>query len=351
MIDELLRRWLLLPPRASSLAAEIDHLHFLVIGITLLGVFIITLLAIAFCVRYRARAPSDGRVRRESPRPTRPLAEAALVFGVFGLFLGLWAIGFQQYARLSQAPAGSYDIYVSGQQWMWKFAYPTGQHTINTLYVPVGRPIRLVMTSRDVIHSFFLPAFRIKQDAIPGRYTTTWFKANRPGVERVFCAEYCGTEHSHMLGEVVVLSGADFERWLESDQNPAGDDVASVSQPNSSLVVVGERQAAQHGCLRCHSVDGSPHIGPSWAGLYDARVPLAGGAEQIADVAYLTESMMDPEAKIHRGYPAVMPSYRGYMEPGEVAAIVQYIASLRTPPLRSAAPLPLPADHSRGAAP
>lgn len=331
---EWLRKLLFLPEPVSSIAHEIDALHYSVILVTFAGVFLITGAGAYFCVRYRSR-----RLRRPDehrpPGPTPPLwAEFTLIGALFALFVGWWGVGYWQFVRLVEPPSGSYDVYVSAKQWMWKFAYPSGSHTINALYVPVDRPVRLLLTSRDVIHSFYVPEFRVKHDAVPGRYTTVWFTATKPGTYKVLCTEYCGTEHSRMRAQVVVLSAADFGRWLEQDGGggPADPELLSWSGQEPSLPLRGETVAAKYGCLRCHTLDGSPHIGPTWRGLFGARVPLAQGGDVIADPAYLTESMMDPPAKLHRGFPPVMPSYVGYLQPAEVGALVELIKSLSRGP-------------------
>jgi cytochrome c oxidase subunit 2 len=258
-----------------------------------------------------------------------------MIAGLFTLFVAWWGWGFWQYVQIASPPSNSYDVYVSGKQWMWKFAYPDGSHTINTLYVPAQKPVRLILTSRDVIHSFYVPDFRVKHDAIPGRYTTVWFNANAPGTHRIFCAEYCGTWHSRMMGQVIALSSRDFEAWQQNGEREQDyeldPDATPVAAADSSLVERGRSAASTYGCLRCHSIDGSPHIGPTWLGLYDSVVPLANAATIKADVGYLTESMMDPQAKIHQGYSSVMPSYIGYLKPAEVGALVEYIKSLRAP--------------------
>jgi cytochrome c oxidase subunit II len=334
-LHDFLRRLLFLPEQASSVAREIDALHYVVITITMLGTLVITAVAAVFCMRYRSRRSYRPDVEpppgpRPAPRP--PLwAELGLIAGLFGLFVAFWGVGFWQFVRLAEPPAETYDIYVSGKQWMWKFAYPTGQHSINQLYVPEDRPVRLLLTSRDVIHSFFVPDFRIKHDAVPGRFTQVWFTASKPGSHRIFCTEYCGTDHSGMIGEVVVLSGDDFARWLDQSNGGGGfadPELLGEVDPDQSSIGRGQSVAARHGCLRCHTLDGSPHIGPSFAGLYGASVPLETGGTVVADVAYLTESMMDPLAKLHRGYQGVMPSYLGYLQSAEVGALVELIKSL-----------------------
>ncbi|HKP60528.1 MAG TPA: cytochrome c oxidase subunit II [Polyangiales bacterium] len=338
--DSYLRKLLFLPEQASTIASSIDGLHYAVILVTLVGALLITLISIVFCIRYRMRR-TRGAAERRPVAATPPLwAELTIVAGLFALFVAFWGVGYWQYVRLAEPPTDSYDIYVSGKQWMWKFAYPTGQHSAGTLYVPAGRAVRLIMTSRDVIHSFYVPAFRVKHDAVPGRYTSVWFTAKQPGTHDVYCAEYCGTDHSRMRAQVVVLSATDFAQWLQSDQGPEAIDVA-VDAPRG-MVGRGEVMAAKYGCLRCHTIDGSPHIGPTWKGLYGAQVPLEDGRSVVADVAYLTESMMDPLAKLHRGFAKVMPSYLGYMQPAEVGAIVEYIKSLRPSVEAPAAPLAQP---------
>jgi cytochrome c oxidase subunit 2 len=201
------------------------------------------------------------------------------------------------------------------------------------------------MTSRDVIHSFFVPDFRVKHDVIPGRAVTTWFEAAEPGTYEILCAEYCGLSHSTMRGQVVALSPDDYARWQRSapatpPEEPPPEirglpELAGSMPPfdldleEETMARRGERAAAAQGCLRCHTLDGLPHIGPTWAGLYGASVPLQSGERAIVDAAYITESMMDPAAKIHRGFPAVMPSYLGRISPAETAAIVELIRSLR----------------------
>jgi cytochrome c oxidase subunit 2 len=361
VINEFLRRVLFLPPQASSVAREIDYLHYFVIITTMAGATAITVAGVVFVIRYRAR----GGPRREDTTVRVPAwAEAGVVVGLLSLFCLWWVIGFNQYVGIQVAPKDAMRVYVTGKQWMWKFAYPQGEHTIAALYVPAGRPVELLLTSRDVIHSFYVPDFRIKQDAVPGRTTTTWFEALRPGVHFVLCAEYCGTSHSTMRAQVIVLSPDDYARWLAGARRDAevpaprlvdgidGDATEimgglpgprtepplaiedfPVAQP-VSLARLGARTAAELGCLRCHTLDGAPHIGPTWAGLYRSIVPLEGGGTVVADEAYLTESMMDPTARLHAGFQAVMPSYHGILSPGQTAAILELMKTLRELPGR-----------------
>jgi cytochrome c oxidase subunit 2 len=315
-VNELFHTLLYLPPQASSVSHEIDYLHYVVIGSAMAGAFGVTLALVYFFLRYRDRPG----MRRKEVRTHESMAfENVAAALTLSLFIGFWVVGFLQYSEIRTPPANASRVYVIAKQWMWEYAYPGGMTTQDELRVPVGEPIELVMTSRDVIHSFYIPAFRLKQDVVPGRMTLLWFTATEPGVYDVFCAEYCGNGHSRMRGRVRVMPRDEYARWIAGNGT---EDLASA----------GERIAADKGCLRCHTVDGSPHIGPTWKGLYDSPVKLAGGGSVRADDAYLTESMMDPMAKIVDGFAPVMPSYLGQLSGPETGAIVEYIRSLRSTP-------------------
>ena len=371
-MNDLLRRLLYLPEQASTVAKEIDHLHFWVIGVTMFGSTIVGLVAIWFTYRYRRRSEFALTPKVKAGVPL----EALFISTLLGIFVLFWVIGFQQYVRLRVPPKDSTDVYVTAKQWMWKFAYPNGRTSIATLVVPAGRPVRLVMTSRDVIHSFYVPSFRIKQDVLPGRYTTTWFEVREPGTYRIFCAEYCGFSHSRMWGDVIALPPDAWERFesgempeqllplvaaehddrrlatiedVDAHQGPRGRILAG---PVRSLAEQGRSAAARHGCLSCHTLDGQPHIGPSWRGAYGRPVELSDGTTVVADDSYLTRSMMDPDAQIVRGFPNVMPTFQGLLQPAETAAIVELIKSLRYPlpePKGIAYPHPLRRDGEGGA--
>lgn len=331
-MNELYRRLLFLPEQASQYARDVDALHFTVITLTMIGAAGVFLAALFFFLKYKRRSDAEATPHVEP----RTLHEVLFVGGPLLLFLALFAIGFPQYMRLSTPPEDAMDVYVQGKQWMWKFAYPGGPNSIDVLRVPAGRPVRLLITSRDVIHSFFVPALRVKQDALPGRYTQTWFNADRPGRYEIFCAEYCGLSHSAMLGELVVMPQADFDAWMTQQRRglASSQDAAPVPgervMPASSIVEEGRRAAAENGCLKCHSVDGTRHIGPTWTDLYLREEKLTNGKTVVADEAYLTRSMMDPAADVVAGFQNVMPTYQGKIAPPEVAAIVEYIKSLRT---------------------
>jgi cytochrome c oxidase subunit 2 len=335
-MNDLLRRLLFLPEQASQHARDVDKLHIFIITTTMIAAAGVFLTAIVFFVRYRRRSDTDV-----TPRVTPRLVHEVLFIGVPLAFFLLWfAIGYPQFVDLQTPPPNAQDVFVQGKKWMWKFAYPGGPSSVDVLRVPQGRPIRLLLTSRDVIHSFFVPALRVKQDALPGRYTQTWFTADRPGRYEIFCAEYCGLGHSAMLGELVVMPQAEFDTWMSEQRRglASAQDSAPLPGeallPGSNIVEQGRRVAAEQGCLKCHTVDGSRHIGPSWVDLYLRREKLKDGQEVVADEAYITKSMMDPAAQIVAGYQNVMPTFQGKMTPPEVAAVVEYIKSLKTPAVR-----------------
>jgi cytochrome c oxidase subunit II len=333
-MNELMRRLLFLPEQGTQYAQQVDHLHFLVITVTMLSAAGVALVALILFIRYRRRSETQ----------TTPHVEPKAIHEVFfiavplGFFLLCFAIGFPLFVKLQTPPKDAMDVYVQGKKWMWKFAYPGGPNGVDVLRVPAGRPVRLLITSRDVIHSFYVPDFRIKQDAVPGRYTETWFSAIAPGRHQVFCAEYCGLGHSAMLGEVVVMEPAEFDGWIaEARRNTvvaSQDSPEDQLDPRASLAENGRRLAAQYGCFKCHTVDGTRHIGPTWLDLYRKREKMQSGQTIVADEAYLTESMMDPAAKVVAGYQNVMPTFQGRIPGPEIAAIVEFIKTLRTDAVR-----------------
>jgi cytochrome c oxidase subunit 2 len=330
-VNELLRRLLFLPPQSSSVARQIDTLHYVVIGTTFAGVTLAAVITGIFLFRFRRRTEAIPLTPR-----VRPPAwiELSVIGGLLAMFLGWWVVGFTQYRTLQTPPPDAMPIYVTAKQWIWEFAYPSGPTSTDALIVPVGRPVKLIMTSRDVIHSFYVPAFRIKQDVVPGRAVTTWFEAIAPGTYDVLCAEYCGTRHSFMRAQVVALSADDYGRWLDAARSPL--DLPGAKGDGQALAAAGRDAAARRGCLRCHSVDGAAFIGPTWAHAYGQRRRVATGGDVLIDEAYLTQSMMEPNAVIAAGYQAVMPSYQGVLTPTETSAILEYIRSLR-----DAQPIPL----------
>ena len=310
---EFFRRLLLLPPEASSVAPGLDALDVFIFLLTIVGAFGVAIALAVFYLRYRDR-PDRPRVGR--PRVQKRI-ELALAAGTLGMFIALWVVGFRQYAELREPPPGAMRVYVVAKQWMWQFAYADGHTAQDELRVPVDQPVALVMTSRDVIHSFYVPAFRLKQDVIPGRMVTLWFTATTPGRYDIFCAEYCGNGHSRMRGAVIAMTDEDYATWASS-------------RSTGELAAIGRQVAVDRGCMRCHTADGTPHIGPTWRGLYGSDVRLTSGQTVRADDEYLTESMMDPNLQIVEGYTPIMPSYFGQLSGADAGAIVEYIRSLRS---------------------
>ena len=341
-VNNAVRYVLGLPEQASDMARHIDYLHFFVISVTMAGAAAVGLTCLYYVWYYRegkghgVDAPRDRRPGHS--RGGIPIAlEITIIVMLLSLFVSWWVIGFRQYVQLREPPDDAIEVYVTGKQWMWTFAYPNGVGTQSVLYVPVDQNVKLVMTSRDVIHSFYLPEFREKQDVIPGRSTTLWLRANHAGTFHLYCAEYCGVGHSTMRGKVVALPPAEYQRKMAELQSTGiagpesqSPEVVGGSVPAQPLTLaeVGQKVATDKGCSRCHTVDGTAHIGPTWAGLYGSKVPLQGGKTVIADEQYLTESMMDPTAKVHLGFKPVMPSYQGLLTAPQVGALVEYIRSL-----------------------
>lgn len=308
----MLRDFPLFPPQASTYAGREDALFFFLVGVTVFFVALIFLLVIYFAIRYRRRR------KDERPRPVREphWLEATWILVPFGLTVIMFVWGAQLYFFASRPPADAIEILVVGKQWMWKFQHPEGPREIDELHVPVGVPIKLTMTSEDVIHSFFVPAFRIKRDVVPGRYATAWFEATRPGVYRLFCAQYCGTAHAGMTGSVVVMAPVDYERWLRG------------GAPGVTPVAAGEILFQRMGCGSCHRPD-SGGRGPSLIGVFGHPVRLQGGGTVTADETYLRESILDPQAKIVAGYQPVMPTFKGQVSEDGLAQLIAYIKSLQ----------------------
>jgi cytochrome c oxidase subunit 2 len=314
------------PAEASQHAAQVDLITFtfslLMVALTA-PVFV---LIVVFAVRYRRGSPAD-RTRRPSGNVW---IETGWTVIPFLLTLGFFVWAAFLYLDLGRAPADSLVIDVVAKQWMWKFEHPGGQREIDDLHVPVGRDVRLTMTSQDVIHSFFVPALRIKQDVLPGRYTSLWFNADRPGVYDLRCSQFCGMNHSLMVGRVFVLSAADYAAWLRQ-AGSSGD-----------LATQGKALFASLGCGGCHGAQSAVRA-PPLAGLYGAPVTLADHRVVTADEEYLRDSILDPNRDVVAGYDAVMPTYAGQASEDDVLALVAYLKSL--------GPQPQPPAVAQGAEP
>jgi cytochrome c oxidase subunit 2 len=327
LINAFYLRVLNLPPQASQMAKQIDALHF--VEITFYTVVAVAFMGstVWFLVRYRRREP-PGIV------PTFHAPELVVVYALclLATFLAFWFVSFRQYVTVEAAPDGAMPIYVTAKQWIWTFEYPQGVNSAGILYVPAHQPVRMILTSRDVIHSFYVPALRIKQDVVPGTYTSIWFEADTPGSYPLRCAELCGVGHSTMSAQVVVMAPQTFSSWMNEQRAPVQSGSGVRSAGPEDLVAAGRKYAADYGCLNCHTADGRRHIGPSWASLYGSVEHLTDGSDVVADPAYLTQSMMEPRVRIVAGFDPVMPSFQGVLQPAETAAIIEFIRSLRQVP-------------------
>jgi cytochrome c oxidase subunit 2 len=307
-------RFPLFPTQASTIAPEVDALFGFLVGLSLFFATLIAGLIVVFMVRYRRRAGGD-----HAPDVHGSLAlEAGWTIVPFVLTMVIFAWSASLFATIRRAPDDAINVNVVGKQWMWKLQHMEGRREINELHVPVGRPVKLTMTSEDVIHSFYVPEFRVKQDAVPGRYSTLWFEATRPGVYHLFCTEYCGTLHSGMIGRVVAMEPAAFEAWLSGREAGAAD---------VPVEVAGEALFRAQGCATCHRADGSGQ-GPTLHGLAGRPVVLATGETVVADDAYLRESILAPAAKMVRGFEPVMPTFKGLVSEEDLMRLVAYMKSL-----------------------
>lgn len=301
----------LFPERASTLADQVDAVFAFTVGVTVVFSTLIAALVLYLGLRYRRRH-ADEIGEREHAAWWLEIAWSVIPLGIL---LVMFAWGAKVFFFAFRPPANAAEYYVVGKQWMWKTQHPAGNREINELHVPKGQPIKLTLTSEDVIHSFYVPAFRMKMDAIPGRYTSTWFEATKTGEYYLFCAEYCGAEHSRMMGRIVVMEPNDYQDWLTTGG------VAPAGLPT------GEELFVQKTCSTCHHPD-SAATAPILDGLYGSEVQLVDGSTVTADDAYLRESILDPQAKTVAGYAPVMPTFQGQVSEEEMIQLIQYIKSL-----------------------
>jgi len=302
----------LFPEAASTIAGRVDALYFFLLALSAFFSLLIAGLIVFFAVRFHRRRPDavgaqiEGGTVLEITWTVVPLLISMVIF--------VW--GASVYFAMARPPDETLNIYVVGKQWMWKFQHLDGQREINELHVPVGRPIKLITTSEDVIHDFFVPAFRTKADVIPGRYVNIWFQPTKPGRYRLFCAEYCGTRHSGMTGEVVVMEPSEYQTWL------------SGGAPEGSLASTGAKLFADLACNTCHRPDAQGR-GPVLEGLFGKTVRLQSGETVTVDEAYVRESILIPAAKITAGFQPIMPTFQGLVTEEQLLALIEYVKSLR----------------------
>lgn len=307
--------WIPFWPDTAAITAIVIN-NFVIAELALSGLIVLTVvgLMLFFCIRYR-RNSSASRAHLVQKTWHFEIGWTTATLVVF-LMLMVWGAG--AYIWLFQAPRGDIEVYVVGRQWMWKVQHPGGQREINELHVPVDKTVRLVLASEDVIHSFFVPAFRVKRDAVPGTFQAFWFKANKEGTYFLACTQFCGLEHAKMQGKVVVLSGPDFERWL------------TEQGIHESLAQQGEALFRARGCSGCHDPNSTVHA-PSLVGLYGTMVHLQDRSVRLADEAYIRDCILNPRSFTVAGYPEIMPDYSGQLSEGDMLKLVAYIKSLAHP--------------------
>src|ERR1700675_4706015 len=315
VIWQFLIKWMtnfaLYPPEASKIAPQMDALYFFMVLVSMIGMTIVILLVTSFSVLYnKKRHPVAVQIEGST------LLEATWTIIPLGLFLIMFVWGALIYFRVYTPPANAMNIYVVGKQWMWKAEHPGGQHEINSLHVPIGRNVQLTMISQDVFHSFSIPDFRVKREVIPGRYSTVWFNATTPGTYHIFCTQYCGTNHSVMIGEVTALSPDDYEKWTQE------------STSGMSLAQNGERLFASMGCNSCHSGSAAAR-GPNLAGVYGSKLQLTNGSQVLVNDAYLRDAILNPSQHITAGYAPIMPTYQGQISEDGLIDLVEYIKNMQ----------------------
>ncbi|HWS98074.1 MAG TPA: cytochrome c oxidase subunit II [Candidatus Methylomirabilis sp.] len=318
----------LFPEQASSMASQVDGLYLFLVSVSVFFTLLIFALVFVFAVKFRKSAHAKAE-HIEGSLPLE-LTWTLIPLGITMIFFAWGALIYFQEAR---PPRGAMEVYAVGKQWMWKFEHETGQREINALHVPVGRDVKMIMSSQDVIHSFYVPAFRIKQDVLPGRYTTTWFRPTKVGTYHLFCAEYCGTEHSGMIGEVVVMEATAYQAWLAN-----GGATASMSANGKELF-------SQLGCATCHRFD-TQGRGPNLVGIFGKPVQLNDGRTVMADENYIRESILNPQAKIVAGFQPIMPTFQGQVTEESLGALVSYVKSLSQPQQKAEGGTPQPAAAS-----
>ena len=303
----------LFPAQASTLAPEIDNLYLGIIAITAFFAVVVVIFVVYFAIKYRddtgdkVGAPITGSVPLELGWSLIP----------FFISIGIFVWASVVFFHIVRAPDQTLDIYSTGKRWMWRFQHIDGQREINELHVPVGRPVRVVFTSEDVLHDLFIPAFRVKADAVPGRYSAIWFEPTQVGEYHIFCAEYCGTRHSGMVGTVYVMEPADYQAWLSGGGVTGG-----------TMLQQGEALFTQLACVTCHLPDGTGR-GPSLVGVFGSTVTLDNGSTVTADESYLRESILTSQAKTVKGYEHIMPTFQGLINEDGVAALIEYIKSMQ----------------------
>lgn len=303
------------PVAASNFAADVDWLLSFIIGVSTLVVLVVVVTMIFFAVRYRAPGRADSKIAESQVDHNTPL-EITWSIPPLVIFIAIFAWGFNGYVDMRQVPKDVIEVKATAQKWNWQFTYANGE-TDPRLHVPIGRDVRILIQAKDVLHSLSIPAFRVKMDAVPGRYTDLWFRATKEGQYPIFCTEYCGTQHSEMLSEATVESYQKWTDWV--------DGLAEVGTP----IEEGEKVYKKKGCNTCHTIDGTPKIGPSWKGLFGRERKFADGSSGTADENYIKQSILEPNSQIVQGFAPAMPTYQGQLKDRHINGVIAYIKSLK----------------------
>jgi cytochrome c oxidase subunit 2 len=307
-------RSILLPVQGTDYAARMDNLFLFILLVTTFFFLLVLGLVLYFILRYRRRGPGEI-----TPHITHNL-KLEVIWTVVPLLIVMviFVWGFSGYMDVNVAPAGALEIQVTAKQWVWQFEYPNGTRTINEIHVPVGKPVKLVMSSEDVIHGFYVPSFRIKADVLPNRYTALWFTPTREGVHLLMCTQYCGKGHSQMAGKIYVDTDAKYQDWLENG------DQSTKSMPLKDL---GAQLYATRGCIACHSLDGTRGQGPSFKDIWGETHEMSDGKSVLVDENYVRESILVPGAKVRLGFKNIMPTFQGVLRDREIQALIEFIKS------------------------
>jgi len=319
------------PDSASTMSWKVDAVYFYLSGVTLFFTLLISAILVFCVIRYRRRTPY------EIPRPIAGSHKLETLWTVIPFLISMTIFGWaaKVYFDQSSPPKNAMEVYVVGKQWMWKIQHSTGQREINELHVPIGKKIKLIMTTEDVIHDFFVPAFRVKSDVVPGKYTTLWFEATKTGKFDFYCAEYCGMNHSGMIGSVVVMESREFDNWLSGNTS------------NTTPAVAGQQLFQTLGCVSCHGATGEGGRGPALNGLFGRETQLVGGQKITADEAYIRESILNPQAQLVDGFGPIMPTFQGQISEDQLVQLLAYIKSLQANSPQQSAPASSPAAATK----
>ena len=306
-----------MPSAAATQAEVVDLLYYFLYYVSVASFVVIMVVLVYFIVKYKAKSKGE---RAQSPGGHNTLLEISWTIPPAIVSVFVFVVGAKGYIDMKSPPRDSMEIGVTAYKWAWQFTYPNGHKDAN-LHVPPDTPVRLVMSSDDVLHSFYVPSFRIKQDVVPGRYTEVWFKATESGEYQIFCTEYCGTKHSEMLAKVTVHESEDaYEKWLDSQGN-----ILDKLPPDEA----GAKLVAQNGCTACHSLDGKKGVGPSFKGTWGQERAFADGTNAVMDENYVRNSILNPQGQVVKGYAPVMPTFQGKLSDRQIDAIIAYLKTLK----------------------